>query len=252
MYVLIGIVTGALSGLLGVGGGIVMVPALVALGYTRHRANATSLASILLVALAGAITFAIGESVAWGTGLLLGVGGLIGSTIGAKAMRRLSGPALAVIFGFVLLAAGTRMVVGGEVSASGVVGAGFLRVFSELFIGVIAGLGSGLAGIGGGTVMVPAMVFLLGTDQHTAEGTSLVAMLFTAAAATRINAGNHFVDWRAMVVLGIVGAITAPLATTFALQIPAATLSRAFGLFAIAVAIQTILRSRKTPESVPA
>lgn len=248
---LIGIVTGVLSGLLGVGGGIVMVPALVALGYTRHRANATSLASILLVALAGAIAFAIGERVAWGTGLVLGIGGLIGSTIGAKAMRRLSGPALGVIFGFVLLSAGIRMVVGGEVSSSGVVDSAALRVLSELIIGVVAGLGSGLAGIGGGTVMVPAMVFLLGTDQHTAEGTSLVAMLFTAAAATRINSGNHFVDWRAMLVLGIVGAITAPLATSFALQTSAATLSRAFGLFAIAVGIQTILRSRKPLASVP-
>ena len=59
---LLGIATGALSGLLGIGGGIVMVPALVAMGETRHRANANSLATIFLVALAGAIGFAVSDA----------------------------------------------------------------------------------------------------------------------------------------------------------------------------------------------
>lgn len=99
MYLLIGIATGALSGLLGVGGGIVMVPALVGFGYTRHFANATSLAAILLVALAGTVAFAQGGSLDWGVGIALGIGGLVGSTIGAKLMRRLTGPALGLIFG---------------------------------------------------------------------------------------------------------------------------------------------------------
>ena len=250
IFVLVGIVTGLLSGLLGVGGGIVMVPALAALGYSRHRANATSLASILLVAFAGAIAFAFANSVDWPTGLILGVGGIVGSTLGATIMKRLSGPALSVIFGLVLLGAGLRMVLGGEVTSGGVVAPG-LSLAVELLIGVVAGLGSGLAGIGGGTVMVPAMVFLLGTDQHTAEGTSLVAMLFTAAAATRVNVANGFVDWRAMWVLGVVGAATAPVATGIALQIPAATLTRVFGLFAIVLAIRTISTSRRPAPEPP-
>ncbi|MFN2485304.1 MAG: TSUP family transporter, partial [Acidimicrobiia bacterium] len=71
-------------------------------------------------------------------------------------------------------------------------------------------------------------------------------------AATRVNVGNGYVDWRAMGILGVVGAATAPLATLLALQIPAATLSRVFGLFLIALAIQTIVKNRKAPEPVPA
>ena len=58
--------------------------------------------------------------------------------------------------------------------------------------------------------MIPAMVLLLGIDQHTAEGTSLVAMLFTAAAGTRVNMTNRHVDWRAVWILGITGAVDRP------------------------------------------
>jgi len=248
----IGVGTGLLSGLLGVGGGIVMVPALVALGYTRHRANATSLASIVLVAAAGTISFAAAERVDWRVGLFLGLGGIVGSTAGATLMKRLSGPTLGIIFGIVLLLAGLRMAIGGELATGAITGSELWRSMVEILIGVLAGIASGLAGVGGGTVMVPAMVFLLGVGQHTAEGTSLLAILFTSLAATRVNVGNGYVDWRATGILGVVGAATAPLATLLALQIPAATLSRVFGLFLIALAIQTIVKNRKAPEPVPA
>jgi uncharacterized membrane protein YfcA len=249
----VGIATGVLSGLLGVGGGIVMVPALVALGYSRQRANSTSLAAILLVALAGAISFAVSDSVDWGMGLMLGLGGLIGSTMGAKLMSRLSGPTLAIIFGLVLLIAGLRMAFGGEASTGPLISSQAFRALAEVGIGAVAGMASGLAGVGGGTVMIPAMVFLLGIGQHTAEGTSLVAMLFTAAAATRVNVANHFVDWRAVGILGIVGAAVAPLAAGLALRIPAATLARYFGAFLILIAIRTIVRNRKRdPQAAPA
>lgn len=248
----IGVATGLLSGLLGVGGGIVMVPALVALGYTRHRANATSLASILLVALAGMISFAVAGSVDWQVGLLLGLGGVIGSTVGAKLMKRLSGPTLGIIFGIVLLLAGVRMAIGGDLGTGAMISSQMGQAISEVSVGGIAGIASGLAGVGGGTVMVPAMVFLFGISQHTAEGTSLLAILFTALAATRVNVSNSYVDWRAMGILGVVGASTAPLAALLAHQIPAANLSRFFGLFLIAVAVQTIVKNRwSSPQPAP-
>lgn len=112
------------------------------------------------------------------------------------------------------------MALGGAVAATTLIASAPLRIAAEVLIGAAAGIASGLAGIGGGTVLVPAMVFLLGMDQHTAEGTSLLAILFTAAAATRVNVANRFVDWRAMWILGILGAATAPLAAVFALPDP--------------------------------
>lgn len=223
-----------------------MVPALVAVGFNRHRATASSLAAILLIAVAGAIAFGAAGDVDIPTGVFLGLGGLLGSTVGAHWMNRLSGRTLARIFGVVLLVAGIRMTIGGGVEG-GFEPAPVMSFALELLIGALTGILSGLAGIGGGIVMIPAMVLLLGIDQHTAEGTSLVAMLFTAAAGTRVNVANHHVDWRAMWILGAAGAIVAPLSAVAAQQIPADTLGRIFGVFVIVNAVRTLWKSRAAP-----
>lgn len=241
--IVIGVATGALSGLLGVGGGVIMVPALVALGFSRHRANATSLAAIMLVALSGAVAFGFSGDVDMPVAIALGIGGLIGSTVGAHWMNRLSGSVLARIFSVVLLVAGIRMVIG-DVSSAGGVRNTFLAIAAMLLIGAIAGLSSGLAGIGGGVLMIPAMVFLLAIEQHTAEGTSLVAILFTAAAGTRVNVNNRHVDWRAVVVLGLMGAAAAPAAALLAQRIPAGDLTRIFGAFLIITSVRTFWKNR--------
>ena len=221
-----------------------MVPALVAIGFGRHRATASSLAAILLIAAAGGIAFGAAGDLDIPTAVFLGLGGLLGSTLGAHWMNRLSGVTLARIFGVVLLVAGVRMIFGGGVGESGLEPEPMVSFLLALLIGSLSGLLSGLAGVGGGIVMIPAMVLLLGIDQHTAEGTSLVAMLFTAAAGTRVNLRNHLVDWRAVWILGIAGAVVAPVSAALAQQIPADTLGRIFGVFVIINAVRTLWKSR--------
>lgn len=239
----IGIATGALSGLLGVGGGIIMVPALAALGFTRHRSTATSLAAIFVIAVAGAIAFGVAGDLDVPTAIVLGVGGLVGSTIGAHWMNRLSGVTLARVFGVVLLAAGVRMVLGGGAGEQVIEPNQLVAIGLELLIGVVTGVVSGLAGIGGGIIMIPAMVLLLGIDQHMAEGTSLLAILFTAAAGTRVNMKHRHVDWRAVVILGSTGAILAPIAALAAQRIEADTLGQLFGGFVIITSVLTLWKS---------
>ena len=230
-----------------------MVPALVAAGFNRHRATASSLAAILLIALAGAVAFGAAGDVDVLTGIFLGLGGLIGSTLGAHWMNRLSGRTLARIFGVVLLVAGIRMTIGGSIAGGGFDPDPIVSMGIELVIGALTGILSGLAGVGGGIVMIPAMVLLLGMDQHTAEGTSLVAMLFTAAAGTRVNAANRLVDWRAVWILGLAGGLIAPVSAGLAQRIPADTLGRIFGIFVIVNAIRTLWKSRgrEVPAPLP-
>ena len=220
-----------------------MVPALVAVGLTRHRATASSLAAIVLIAIAGAIAFGVAGDVDLPTGIFLGLGGLLGSTVGAHLMNRLTGRTLARIFGLVLLVAGIRLTIGGGVVEGGLDLSPIISFLLELTIGALTGILSGLAGIGGGIVMIPAMVLLLGFDQHTAEGTSLLAMLFTAAAGTRVNITNHHVDWRAVWILGLAGAVVAPWSAWLAQRIPADTLARIFGVLVISTAIRTLWKS---------
>jgi uncharacterized protein len=106
-----GAAAGFLSGLFGVGGGLVIVPALVLLvGMAQHRAHATSLAAIIPIAIVGASIFGRAENVDLVAAGLLAVGSLAGVQVGTRLMDRLSSERLALVFGgFVLLVAVTML-----------------------------------------------------------------------------------------------------------------------------------------------
>ena len=99
----IGVAAGILSGLLGVGGGVVMVPALVMVGLGQHRAQSTSLAAIVPIALVGAILFARADSVDVGAAVVLAAGSLVGVRAGALLMHRLSDVLLGRVFAVFLI-----------------------------------------------------------------------------------------------------------------------------------------------------
>jgi uncharacterized membrane protein YfcA len=105
----IGAAAGVLSGLFGVGGGIVMVPALVVAGLGQHRAQSTSLAAIVPIAIVGAILFGQADSVNLGAAAVLAAGSLVGARVGALLMHRLSVALLARIFGVFLIVVAVTM-----------------------------------------------------------------------------------------------------------------------------------------------
>jgi uncharacterized membrane protein YfcA len=108
----IGFAAGAASGLLGVGGGIVMVPGLVlVLGATQHQAHATSLAAIVPIGAVGFAIFALHGEVNYAIAGLLVLGALIGAPVGARAMSRVPERPLALVFAVVLVVAGVRLLV---------------------------------------------------------------------------------------------------------------------------------------------
>lgn len=109
----IGAVAGIMSGLLGVGGGIVMVPLLVLLaGSAQHQAHATSLAAVIPIAAVGAATYWIHGEVHVGYALLFAAGSLIGAPIGARAMAKMSEARLRVVFGILVICMGLFLVIG--------------------------------------------------------------------------------------------------------------------------------------------
>jgi hypothetical protein len=108
----IGFAAGVASGLLGVGGGIVMVPGLVvALGATQHQAHATSLTAIVPIGLVGFGVFALHGEVHYAIAALLVAGASIGAPFGARAMARIPERSLALVFAVVLVVAGIRLIV---------------------------------------------------------------------------------------------------------------------------------------------
>jgi uncharacterized protein len=106
--------------------------------------------------------------------------------------------------------------------------------------GVLAGVLSGLLGVGGGTVMVPFLTLVAGLSQHAAEATSLLVILPTAVAGTwtlhRRGVGDTSVALR----FGLVGAIGAVGGALLALALPAATLRIVFAVFVAVVGLKLI------------
>ncbi|HEX2153607.1 MAG TPA: sulfite exporter TauE/SafE family protein [Acidimicrobiia bacterium] len=237
----VGVLAGLFSGILGVGGGIVMVPLMVGiLHFDQHRAHATSLAAIVLIAISGVVRFAIAGEVEWAVGLALGLGGVVGSTVGAHMMNRMSPLTLRIVFGLIMVVAGLRMAFAGD-PGLGEQPAAVLGAIIGVAIGLAAGVASGVAGIGGGVIMVPAMVFLLGLPQHAAEGTSLLAILFTAVAGTRVNLKHDRVHLREAAIIGAGGIILALVGASIALAMSADSLTQVFGVFVTLVGIRMII-----------
>ena len=113
-----------------------------------------------------------------------------------------------------------------------------------LATGLIAGLISGTLGVGGGTISIPAMVLLLGVEQHTAQGVSLGAMLFTALVGA-------FIHYRQGNVKSSAVLLIAPSAVAFSLlgawaagQVTAEWLTRAFAIFLLIIGCMMLLYNR--------
>lgn len=234
----VGAATGLASGLLGVGGGFVMVPGMVYWLKTRqHEAHGTSLAVIIPVAAVGALILGKGHDVDPGTALLLALGAIGGAVAGARLSSRISALRLRQAFGVVATIVAATMIGAALLHAFGTglqlgmlarpTGAALVAI--GLAIGLLAGVGSGLLGIGGGAIMVPAMVILLGLSQHVAQGTSLVVIIPTAVSGsiTHFRMGNVRLATAAWLsVGGIIGAVAGALA---ALATPDEVLRLLFG-----------------------
>src|ERR1700751_5422737 len=107
----IGLGGGLLSGLLGVGGGVIMVPLLVLwASYAQREAHAMSLGAIIPISIAGIATYGIAGEVRYGTALALAVGSVVGAPIGARLLVRIDERSLKVVFGVFL--AGVAVLIG--------------------------------------------------------------------------------------------------------------------------------------------
>ena len=242
----IGVAAGILSGLFGVGGGIIMVPLLVAwFALDQRRASATSLLAIVPIATASAAGYARNGSVDLTAGLLLLIGGIVGGQLGARLLPRTPIATLQLWFGILSLATAARLVIGGSSSALaglGDVWEGALLVL----VGLAAGMLAGLLGVGGGIIMVPGLVLLTGDNADTARGTSLLVVIFTALTATVTNWRNGLVEVRLGLVAGLVGAPAGLVGAAVGQWLPERV---ALVLFAGLLAwsgIQMILRSRRS------
>ena len=245
----IGVLAGLASGLLGVGGGFLIVPLQTLwAGTDQHRATGTSLAAILPIAMVGAGTyyFASGAPQAdLPLAASLVVGGAAGVIGGALAAQKISERVLRGFVAILLFGVGLKDVrdaAFGAVAAAPTASPAALGGEQYLLVGV-CGLGigilSGLAGLGGGVFIVPLLVIGFGVPQRIAQGTSLIAILPTAAVGAIIHEANGEVDVRAAAAIAAAGVPAAIVGALLALVVPQRTLLALFGLFLLFAAVRT-------------
>ena len=239
-----GVGAGFLSGLFGVGGGLVIVPALMAvLGMDQRRASATSLAAIIVTAAVGSGTYALHGEVSWAGGALLVVGALIGSQIGVWLLRRLPAPSLPwILIGFTVFVIVSQYL--HVPTREGAVSLTPASCALLILVGLCAGILSGLVGVGGGSVIVPGMELAVAGDL-IARGTSLLVMIPTGIAGTVTNLRHGMVDLRVGLIVGASAAATAPVGRLVATLVSPSVGAILFNIFLLSIIASTILKMRK-------
>ena len=246
----LGLIAGVTSGLFGIGGGAVMVPLLVLwLAQTQHRAHATSLAAIIVTAAAGMAKFATVGEVLFGAGLGIAAGATVGAFLGAQLMHRLSATRLRQGFAVLMIVVSVQMLFGFTPDAGAVALSGPIAIVGYLVLGVTVGVLSGLMGVGGGVMLVPAMVLLFGFSQHASEGTSLLVIIPTAVIGSIRHAQHGYTDWRLGIILGAGGVAGAWLGATVALGIDAELLQRMFAIFLLGTGANLVWSTRRREET---
>jgi uncharacterized membrane protein YfcA len=244
----VGVLAGFLSGLFGVGGGILIVPGLVLLlRMDQRRAHGTSLAAIVPIALAGVAGYALADAVDWAAGALLIIGAATGALIGTRALRTISETWLRGLFAVFLLLAAARLffpfaeAIGrGPLDAAGVVGL--------IGLGLVSGGVAGLLGVGGGIVIVPALVLLFSVPDAVAKGTSLLVIIPTALVGTISNVRFTIANLSVAAVVGVVGVVSAFGASQLSTALPPRLSRILFAVLLVAVAAQLLVRLRRGAE----
>ena len=242
----IGACAGFLSGLFGVGGGIVIVPLLVLLlGFTQKLSAGTSLAAILPTSLVGVISYASAGTVNWILGGILAVGAIAGAQLGTLLLQRL--PQRTIRWAFIAFMVVVIISLFIVVPAREATLAYTPLVIGGLVLtGLIVGILAGILGIGGGVIVVPVLMLVFGVGDLFAKGASLVMMVPTALSGTLANARRTNVDLRAAAVIGLAACVTVTLGALTARAISPLIGNILFAALLSVVIGQLVLKALKT------
>jgi uncharacterized membrane protein YfcA len=239
-----GIAIGLLLGLVGGGGSILTVPILVyVIGQGVHQATATSLVIVGATALVGAVSHARAGHVALRIALTFGAAGVLGAFAGAWLNARVAGPVILLLFGLVMLLVATRMAVARKAAGSRDASTGPGPAWPVIAAGLVVGVMTGFFGVGGGFLIVPALVLLLGLPMHLAVGTSLVVIAINSAAGVVAHWEGGGVDLMLAALFVAGGAVGSTLGGRLAPQVDGARLSCGFAVLTAGVGIYLIVRN---------
>ena len=244
-FAAIGLAAGFLSGLFGVGGGILIVPALVlAARFDQRLASGTSLAAIVPTSLVGVTSYALSGSIDLLAAILLAAGAIGGAQLGSHLLARLPKRAIQwgfIVFILVVIVSLFLVIPSREAEIHMTVLSGAALVGLGLVVGVL----SGILGIGGGVVIVPMLIVLFGASDLVAKGTSLLVMVPTAISGTIGNSIRKNVDLPAAAVIGLAACTTTALGALVAGLVSPQAANILFAVFLALVTVQLVSRAVK-------
>jgi uncharacterized membrane protein YfcA len=256
MFTFLGaLIIGLTLGLLGSGGSILTVPMLVyLLGHDDKAAIAESLAIVGSIALVAAVPYARLRLVDWRSVLLFGLPGMAATYFGAWLSRFVPGAAQLVLFGVVMLAAAWMMIRrrrGGESKQSENEGEGDAARHGRWWLicleGLAVGVLTGLVGVGGGFLIVPALAVLVHLPMRLAVGTSLAIIALNAFSGfvkylDVLSAAGASIDWTTVGLFVFVGVIGSFAGNVIGARMNQQRLRKVFAVFLIGMGLFVLWR----------
>ena len=254
--VILGLAIGLLLGLLGGGGSILAVPALVyGAGVPLATAVSTSLVVVGVSSASAVLPRLRSGQVAWRIAGVFGTAGA-GAAFAGAAVNRLLDPVIVLVgFAALMVVAGIRMLreqtaVGGDCAlpGGGVNWRGCLP--KAIGSGVVVGFLTGLFGVGGGFLIIPALALLLGLPMAVAVGTSLVIIVINSIAGFAAHAGEASLDYKITTAFTLAAVVGSLGAARTASRLPADKLRRWFAYLVFAVALFVLAQAFFNPGAV--
>jgi len=271
-FLLLGGIVGILSGMFGVGGGFLMTPLLFFIGIPPAVAVATEANIIVASSFSGVLAHLRRKTVDLRMGTVLLAGGLVGAAVGVQvfaALRAIGQVDLLVRLSYVVFLGiiGSLMFVESVNAIYKARGAGgvtprkkhnwihalpfkmkfrtsglYISVIPPLLVGVLVGILAAIMGVGGGFIMVPAMIYLLGMPTKVVVGTSLFQIIFVTGFTTLMHATtNYTVDMMLAVLLLVGGVIGAQIGARIGVKLKAEQLRILLAIMVLAVCIKLAL-----------
>lgn len=243
----LGALIGVLLGLLGGGGSILAVPALVyGIGLGVEEAIPISLIVVAMASAVGAGPKIRAGHVRWRMAGIFSAAGIPAAVLGGVISRQLPAPVLLIGFAVVMVAAGIRMLADRASTGTACeVNAGQVNwrrcVPRSIAAGFLVGLMTGLFGVGGGFLIVPALVVGLGVQMSTAIGTSLLIIVANSGAGIFSHLQGISVDWSLTAVFVVAATLASLIAGYFGTKVDTDRLQRWFAYLVFLVAAYVVL-----------
>jgi uncharacterized membrane protein YfcA len=238
--IVLGVVIGGILGLVGAGGSILAVPGFIfVLNLSPHQATLAGAMVVGLAALTGAVRRIRRGEADIRVGALFSISGLLGTVIGARVSNMIDEQIVALLFSGVIVVAAMSMWRTASYEyprQGGAVRAGLAAT--------LVGLLTGIFGIGGGFLIVPALVLVMNVPARLATGTSLVAISLNSAAALLLRLDQiNTIPLTSVLLVAITAVVTSAIATQRGLSLSGDRVQQLFSILLIAIAALLLIQS---------